>query len=222
MVPVHPGVSPEDHDPDLEETLVRYDLYIVALVKQGARNRSNFAQPGELDLEVDEMVQRVRIKFWQALAEKHIEHPKAYLRTMVRNEFYDRSRKHRPLLPLPIDDEGEWYIADEAELEKAWAIDPADEFEESESVAELMDSTVDAIAKLAPRQQQAMICELHEKIDSTLLLIQTLWEHRVAVKTVDWPENEVEKVLLRASLSPARHKMAQNLGFDLYAHRKKP
>lgn len=221
MGPDHFGVSPEDRDPDPEETLEQHDLYIVSLVKQNARHSSNFAQPGEFDLEVDEMVQRVRIKFWQALSEKHIKHPKAYLRTMVRNEFYDRFRKHRPLLPLPIDDEGEWYLADEAELEKAWEIDPADEFEESESLAELMDSTVDAIEKLAPRQQQAMICELHEKIDSALLLIQTLSEHCVTVKSVDWPENEAEKVLLRASLSPARHKLAKSLGFDLHAHRKK-
>jgi len=217
----HLGVSPEDHNPDPEETLARFHPYIVALVRQGARRSSNFARPGQFDLEVDEMAQRVLIKFWQSLAVKHIEHHKAYLRTMVRNEFNDLSRKRKQPLPLFTDDDGEWYLGDAEELERAWAVDPADEFEECESLAELMDSTVDGLAKLPPRQQQAMICELNEKIDTTLQLIQVLRIHEVEVKTVDWPEDEADKILLKASLSPARHKMAKNMGFDLHAHRKK-
>ena len=84
-----------------------------------------------------------------------------------------------------------------------------------------MDSTAMALAKLAPRQQQVMICELYEKIDSTLQLIQVLHKHRVEVKTVDWPEDEADKKLMKASLSPARHKMAESLGFDLETRKKK-
>jgi DNA-directed RNA polymerase specialized sigma24 family protein len=221
MGPEHFGVSPEDHDPDPEETLARYHPYIVALVKQRALRSTNFARPGQFDLEVDEMAQRVLIKYWQALAVKHIEYHKAYLKTMVCNEFNDLSRKRKQPLPLLTDDDGEWYLGDAEELERAWTVDPADEFEEGESLAELMDSTADALTKLAPRQQQAMICEINERIDATLQLIQALRKHRVEVKTVDWPEDEADKVLLKASLSPARHKMAKNLGFDLHAHRKK-
>ncbi|MGH2494317.1 MAG: RNA polymerase sigma factor [Ktedonobacteraceae bacterium] len=217
----HFGVSPEDHDPDPEETLERYHPYIVALVRQGARCSSNFARPGQFDLEVDEMAQRVLIKFWQALAVKHIEHHKAYLRTIVCNEFNDLSRKRKQPLPLLTDDDGEWYSGDARELEGARTVDPADEFAESESLDELMDSTAVALAKLAPRQQRAMICELYEKIDSTLQFIQVLHEHRVEVKTVEWPEDEEDKRLLKASLSPARHKMAYSLGFDMDAHKKK-
>ena len=217
----HLGVSPEDHDPDPEETLARFYPYIVALVKQRARRSSNFARPGQFDLEVDEMAQRVLIKFWQSLAVKHIEHHKAYLNTIVRNEFNDLSRKRKQPLPLLFDDDGEWFMGDVEEREKTWAADPADEFEESESLAELMDLTVGGLAKLSPRQQQAMICELHEKIDTTLQFIQVLRKHEVEVKTVDWPEDEADKVLLKASLSPARHKMAKNMGFDLRVRRKK-
>ena len=67
--------------------------------------------------------------------------------------------------------------------------DPADEFEENESLMELLDSTASAVATLSPRQQQAMICDLNEKIGETMQFVRALRRHRVEVKTVDWPEN---------------------------------
>ncbi len=215
------GVSPEDHDPDPEETLVRLNTFIVALVGRKARLSSNFARPEVFDLEVDEMVQRVRCKFWKASQVRRIEHPEAYLRTIVSNEFNDLSRKPRRPLPLLTDDDGELYLGDAQEFEYARTMDPADEFEESESLDELMDSAAAAVSKLSPRQQQAMICELNEKIGATLQLIQALRNHRVEVETVDWPADEADKKLLKASLSPARHKMVECLGLDPATRQKK-
>ena len=221
MAPEHFGVSPEDSDPTPDEILAQHDQYIVTLVRQRAFRSTNFAKPGQFDLEVDETAQRVRIKFWQALVTKRIEFPKAYLRKMVSNEFHDLSRRREQPLSLLTDDDGEWYLGDMEGLEKAWEMDPADEFEERESLDELMDSTLDALAKLAPRQQQAMICDLYEKIDTTLQLIEALREHCVDVKTVEWPENEADKTLLKASLSPARHKIAKYMESDIRAHKEK-
>lgn len=217
----HFGVSPEDHDPDPEETLVRLNTFIVALVERKARFSSNFARPEVFDLEVDEMVQRVRYKFWKAAQVRRIEHPEAYLRTIVSNEFNDLSRKPKRPLPLLTDDDGEWYLGDAQELDGARTVDPADEFEENERLDELMDSTAAALAKLSPRQQQAMICELNEKIGATLQFIQALRNHRVEVKTVDWPADEADKKLLKASLSPARHKMVECLGLDPEIRKRK-
>ena len=214
---MHIPMSSEDYDSTPEETLERYQPYIVALVKQRARHSSNFARSSQFDLEVDDMAQRVLIKFWQTISVKHIVHHKAYLRTIVCNEFNNLSRGPRQPLPLLTDDDGEWYLGDAQELEGARSADPADEFAESESLNELMDSTAEALAQLAPRQQQAMICELHEKIGAGLQVMQALRKHRVEVKTVDWPENEVNKILLKASLSPARHKLAESLDFNLEA-----
>jgi DNA-directed RNA polymerase specialized sigma24 family protein len=221
MVPGHLGVSPEDSDPTPEEILAQHDQYIVALVTRRALRSTNFAKPGQFDLEVDEMAQRVRIKFWQALKTKHVEYPKAYLSAIVWNEFHDLSRKPRQPLPLFTNEDGEWYAGDEKELDLAWEADPADQFEESESLDELMDLTASALAKLAPRQQQAMICDLYEKIDTTLQFIEALREHCVDVKTVAWPENIADKTLLKASLSPARHKMAKHMEFDIQTYREK-
>ena len=220
MASEHLGVSPEDSDPTPEEILAQHDQYIVALVRRRALRSTNFARPGQFDLEVDEMAQRVRIKFWQALLAKRIEYPKAYLNVIVWNEFHDLSRKPRQPLPLLTDDDGEWCAGDAKELDRAWEMDPADRFEESENLDELMDSTVSALAKLAPRQQQAMICDLYEKIDTTLQFIETLRKHCVDVKTVAWPEKEADKTLLKASLSPARHKMAKYMDFDIHPHRE--
>jgi len=221
MVSQHFGVSAEDHDPDPEETLARLNTFIVALVERKARYSSNFARPEVFDLEVDEVVQRVRCKFWKALRERHIENPEAYVKTIVCNEFNDLSRKRKEQLPLLTDEDGELYLGDAMELEGRGMTDPAEEYEASESLEELMDSTASAVAKLSPRQQQAMICEMYEKIGSTLQLIQALRKHQVEIKTVNWPEDEADKKLLKASLSPARHKMAESLGFDLETRKKK-
>lgn len=221
MAPEHLDLSPEDSDPTPDEILAQHDQYIVALVMQRAFRSTNFAKPGQFDLEVDETAQRVRIKFWQALVTKRIEYPKAYLRKMVSNEFHDLSRRREQPLPLLTDDDGEWYLGDMEELEKAWEMDPADEFEESEALDDLMDSTVSALAKLAPRQQQVMICNLYEKIDTTLQLIEAMHKHCVDVQSVEWPEGEADKALLKASLSPARQKMAKYMEFDIDAHRDK-
>src|SRR5260370_34251463 len=212
MVSQHFGVSPEDHDPDPEETLARLNTFIVALVERKARYSSNFARPEVFDLEIDEVVQRVRYKFWKTLRVRHIENPEAYIRSIVRNEFNGLSRKRKEPLPLLTDEDGELYLGDAVELEGRGMTDPAEEYEESESLEELMDSTASAVAKLSPRQQQAMICEMYEKIGSTLQLMQALRKHQVEIKTVDWPEDEADRKLLKAVLPAARKKMEQYIG----------
>src|SRR5258707_12868532 len=70
------GTSAYDSDPEIEETLVRLDPYIVASVEKMARHSSNIARPEEVDLEIDEITQRVRIKFCGALTENPIAYPR--------------------------------------------------------------------------------------------------------------------------------------------------
>src|SRR5205085_9836014 len=113
MMPQHfVGVSEDDSDPTPEEILVRYDHFIVALVNKMASRSSGIARPEVLDLEIDEIVQRVRIKFWNAIQSKHIEYPQAYIRTIVRNEFNDIPGKRKPPLPLLTDADGGLYVGD--------------------------------------------------------------------------------------------------------------
>ena len=69
------GVTPYDSDPDIEIILERLDPYIVALVHHVAYGGLNLSQPEVLNLDIDEIVQEVRIKFWKALQEKDIPYP---------------------------------------------------------------------------------------------------------------------------------------------------
>ena len=81
---------------------MRFEPYIVMQVKNKASNSSNIARPEVLDLEIDEITQRVRIKFWQALLKKKIEHHRAYIRSIVSlNQFNDIGRRRKTPLPLP-------------------------------------------------------------------------------------------------------------------------
>lgn len=217
----HFGVWEQDADPDPEETLVRYNPYIVALVERIARRSPNLVRPEVFDLEVDEIAQRVRIKFWHALSVKHIEHYKAYIKSIVRNEFNDLSRKRKPPLPLLTDEDGEWYLGGAEVLEGRGIADPADEFEESECLHELMNSTASAVERLSPRQQRAIGCALLEQVDERLLLIKAFQKRHIDIESHVWPEDEAEKLLLKASLSPARHKVAKSLGLDMDARKKK-
>src|SRR2546428_331620 len=103
------SVVPYDEDDPAEELLAPFDTYIVALVGKWARRGSSNADPGVLDLEIDEIAQRVRIKLWQALHQKRVAHPEAYIQCIVHNEFVDLARRRKRTLPLPMDAEGELY-----------------------------------------------------------------------------------------------------------------
>src|SRR5438105_9996680 len=159
MMPQHfVGVSEDDSDPTPEEILARYDHFIVALVEKMARRSSNIARPEVLDLEIDEIVQRVRIKLWRALVDKHIEYPQAYIRTIVRNEFNDIPRKRKPPLPLLTDEDGELYMGDGAAglmTGSEGMANPADEFEADENLDGLMECAASAVSRLPSRQQRS-------------------------------------------------------------------
>ncbi len=123
-----------DSDPEIEEILVRLDPYIVASVEKMARHSSSIARPEVLDLEIDEITQRVRIKFWGALKEKPIVYPRAYIRTIVNNEFNGIPRGRRAPLPLPTDEDGEIHLGNTLLAEREGMSDPAYAFELEEGL----------------------------------------------------------------------------------------
>src|SRR5258708_29267727 len=81
----------------VEETLAHYDSYIMALVRERIVQNPNIANGAVLDLEIDELAQQVRIKFWRALEEKEILYPKAYVKCVVNSEFIDMTRRRKPV-----------------------------------------------------------------------------------------------------------------------------
>ncbi len=214
------GVSEEDSDPDIEEILVRFDPFIVALVQKIARRSSNIARPEVLDLEIDEIVQRVRIKFWKALEAKQIEHHKAYIRTIVSNEFNDLGRKRKAPLPLPTDEDGELYLGNVLLSEGEGLADPAVECEKEEEMDDLMELTAQMVTDLPPRMQRAMINHLKEHVDDGFRLIEAFKKHKVNINATNWPDDRADTKRLKASISPARRIIARRVGLNLPVYKK--
>jgi DNA-directed RNA polymerase specialized sigma24 family protein len=214
------GVSEENCDPEIEEILVRFDSYIVILVQKKACSSSNIARPEVLDLEIDEIVQRVRIKFWKALLTKEIEHHKAYIRSIVSNEFNDIGRRRKAPLPLPTDEDGELYMGNVLLSESRELADPAVEFEKEEVMDDLMELTAQVVTDLPPRMQRAMINHLKDKIDNLIRLTKAFEKHEVNIKAIKWSDDPADTKRLKASISPARHIIARRVGLNLPKYKK--
>jgi DNA-directed RNA polymerase specialized sigma24 family protein len=191
--------------------LRRLDGYIVSQVHRLGRYYSRDIHPAVLDLELDEVIQRVRIKLWQALEKRDIRYPYAYVKLIIQSEFIDMTRRQKPYLSLSIDEE-----LTHAEVEIAAAArhmaDPA------ETVAQRMDAStclkemIQAVLALPPRQQYAMICSLKEHVDDLRQLIEAFKAYKMDIQAIQWPAGKAEKQLLHASLVPAKKTLAKSLG----------
>src|SRR6266487_5519199 len=214
------GVSEKESGPDIEEILVRFDSYIVMLVQKKACSSSNIARPEVVDLEIDEIIQRVRIKFWLVLLTKHIEHRKAYIRSIVSNEFNDLGRRRKAPLPLPTDEDGELYMGNVLLSESNELADPAIAFEKEEAMDDLLELTAGVVTDLPPRMKLAMTTHLKDQVDNLIRLTEAFEKREVNIKTMKWPEDPADSKRLKASLSPARHLIARRVGLNLSEYKK--
>ncbi len=214
------GVSEKESNPDIEEILVRFDSYVVMLVQKKACSSSNIARPEVLDLEIDEIIQRVRIKFWRALLTKHIDHHRAYIRSIVSNEFNDLGRRRKAPLPLPTDEDGELYMGNVLVNESNELADPAIAFEKEEATDDLLKLTAQVVTDLPPRMKLAMINHLKDQVDNLIRLTEAFEKREVNIKTMKWPEDPADSKRLKASLSPARHLIARRVGLNLSEYKK--
>jgi hypothetical protein len=157
---------------------------------------------GELDaLEVDELIQRVRIKLWKMLEKGPIQHPYSYARRIVYSEFIDMKRQQKQLLPLPDEEKEGIYPL------KSHVADPADEVIQRMETYSLLQSLAQMLMDLPPRQQTAMICYLYNQVDDLGQLRTVLTKYGLDRKMVEWPEERVAKRTLQASLLVARQKL---------------
>src|SRR5947199_6526549 len=107
LIQKYDSTSTESSSSYINDILERYDDYILALAHE--QYPRHIASPEVLDLEIQELAQRSRIKLWRALQKRHITHLKPYIRLIVRSESIDMVRSYKPYLPLPIDEDGELY-----------------------------------------------------------------------------------------------------------------
>jgi hypothetical protein len=190
--------------------LEEYDVYIQSLVQ----TQFPFAifTADVVDLEIDEMVQLIRIKLWLILQNRPILHPKAYIKQTVRTMKIDKTRKRRHF-PLPVSDDGELCSGNLLITPGNGMRDPAYEVDAQEVDPDTLKCIADGIEALPSRQQYALMCRLKDNIDDALVLVDSLQNLDVDPETVHWPDDDDdgEKMRLKASLSVARKKLQSAL-----------
>lgn len=160
------------------------------------------------NLEVDELIQRTRIKLWKTLEKGPILRPFSYVRRIIYSEFIDMQRQQKYVLPLPDDEnEGGYHVL-------SMVADPVDEVIQRMEICSLLQRLVQMTIDLPSRQQMAMISFLWNQVEDTELLHAILAMYGLDRKVVEWPTERVEKKNLLASLSVARQKMAKKRYLD--------
>jgi DNA-directed RNA polymerase specialized sigma24 family protein len=203
--PYLPGPSAYDDDSDSDELLERLDPYFVSLVRMKVPR--NVIRPEMLADEIEELIQKVRIKLWLTLRRKRINNPKAYVKCIVFTEAIDMVRQYRSLLSLPLDEYGELDQGNLIFAPSEGTQDPGCEVEQAEELDGVMQNFFEAIIQLPPRQQYAVICSLKDQIDDVIPIIEALRDQLINVEAINWPEEKHESQSLRASLSIARKKL---------------
>ena len=192
-----------------EAILRRLDGYIISQVHRLGRCYSRDIHLAMLDLELDEIIQRVRIKLWQALEKRVIYYPYAYIKLIIQSEFIDMKRRQKPYLSVSID---EGLTHAEVEIATRHMADPAETVAQQMDASTCLKEMIQAVLALPPRQQNAMICSLKERVDDLRQLIEAFKVYKMDIQAIQWPAGKAEKQLLYASLVPAKKTLAKSLG----------
>jgi DNA-directed RNA polymerase specialized sigma24 family protein len=202
----HNPSGPGAYDSDPEEEFLRaFD----ARIQSEARRviPSELFSTDVLDLEVEDLAQEIRIKLWTSHRKRPITHPKSYIGAIARTTAVDLVRGHRPAIPLLGDTDDEPGPGDFLVAQSEGCRDPHFEFELREIDSTLLKILAEAILALPPRQQRSILLALKEHKDDTLPLLNLLKSQGIDIQSVEWPEEEYEIHLLKASLAVARKKL---------------
>ncbi len=192
----------------LEEILEQFDGYIASLARKNIP--LNIVDMQMIDLEVDDLIQNVRIKLWLALKKRPLKNIKAYIRCIVQTEVVDMIRRHKPTLPLPIDEDGELRQGRVVATHMVYSEgmqDPLYEFEQEETFNDCVVRATKAVCELPTRQRYALLCSLKDKVAECLQLVAALKDRGHDIEKVSWPENKNDQQSLRVSLSISRKKL---------------
>jgi len=201
----------------VDSVLSRYDAYIYALAQKFIPHQfARRASDDEFNMEVDELVQRSRIKLWHALEKRQVAFPKAYIRNIVYSECVDLARQHKSYVPLPVDDDGELYQGNAFLSAGEDVSDPGNILEQKERHTERLKELINIVLyRLTRRQKQAFLFGLRERIDDVDALNETLAEHEFELEdNICMPASRAERRSWQASCSQARRKIAQYMQLD--------
>jgi DNA-directed RNA polymerase specialized sigma24 family protein len=194
-------LSTLDNNAILEE----YDGYIRYLAYQFIPRRLICADV--LDLEIDEVVQTVRVKFWEALSQREIKNHKAYLRRMVYNEAVNYKRRAKFRQALDTDEEGEPYYGTVLLSQSESTLDPLDVLVEKESINEHIHRAVDAVMSFPALQRKAVLCVFKDRVDYIHELYAALRVHHVDGQELNWSSCGGTLHSMKVSASLAKKKL---------------
>lgn len=197
-----------------DATLQRFDAYIVAQVHQIGYNYARHVPPSVLDLELDEVIQLVRIKFWQALEKRDIRYPYAYIKLIIQSQFIDMLRCQKRCELVSLNEE---FAHSATTFDALCVSDAAEMVEQQMDALAHLKEMIQAVLALPPRQRYAIICSLKEHADDLKLLMEAFKAYKIDIQTIQWPTGKVEKQVLKASLGPARKTLARTLVPQLLA-----
>ncbi len=191
-----------------DATLQRFDAYIVAQVHQIGYSYARHVPPSVLDLELDEIIQLVRIKFWQALEKRDIRYPYAYIKLIIQSQFIDMLRCQKRCELVSLNEE---FAHSATTFDALYVSDSAEMVEQQMDALAHLKEMIQAVLALPPRQRYAIICSLKEHADDLKLLMEAFKAYKIDIQTIQWPTGKVEKQVLKASLGPARKTLARTL-----------
>ncbi|MBV9690210.1 MAG: hypothetical protein JO202_10940 [Ktedonobacteraceae bacterium] len=191
-------------DFDVGKFLEQHDGYIRTLARKNVYRTRRLFHPAVLELEVDEVAQKARVKFWQASLQRNIADPKAYISSIVHNEAVTMTRQPYRFGPLPLNEDGEVYQGRILVEVSEGMGDPAFELEQVETKNYYISQTAYRVAKLAPRQQRGMICSLKDRLDEFMPFVAACKNWGVNADVIDWPSEQNDLQRLRASISVAK------------------
>jgi len=201
-------------DESSEAILKRFDWYIGVQSKRVVRHYPALAPQAVVDLEIDELMQRVRIKFWRALERGPILYPRNYIKRIIRSEIIDMGRQRKPSVPLPTDEDEQRRFWEMSGFLISDEHDPADEVEQRMESSALLERAIPLVLSLPPRQRLAMMCALQEKVDDLMQLVDGFKDYHTDIETLHWPSEQHEKRVLQASLVVARQTIARKMRED--------
>ena len=200
----------------VEQLLTQMNPYIIGTVGKEMRGNSFRSHPALLDLEIDEVVQRIRVKFWLAWQKGHVEKPVAYLKRIIHNEIAEFARTYEPFIPLPLDKHGELrhgqmiltFDEDIQDIrQRYYTIDAREKLSERNVL-----TIVKAILYLPDQQRYALMYKLHSEIDNIFYFTAALQDFGIDLQRTVWPQTPQEKKRVRASYTTAKRTLSSIMG----------
>ena len=195
-----------------EETLVALNAFIEFYTGKVIHDNCKNLSRDACDQLMQEVAQSTRIKTWLALQERKVEHLKAYIMCIIYHEFISIVRQKSRFVQMLTGENGETVQNSVMFVQDEMLRDPAVVLERRLDVEERMQAFAKATQLLPSRQMQAILCSMIEKVDDIIGFKKVIEDHHIDIEVFVWPDNEADKKLLKASIQPARRKVAQLMG----------